>query len=318
MVEIYTQEDVDQLFAGLYSKDEVDAFIDGLQSQINAMGQPKPQPPVDFPMGKIIGSGDMSAFRGLKISGHRTYNGFGAQRQYNPTLALAQVKADTAAVRRSYFSIGNGNSKDRPTGPTDWSADLTKLPLDSFVPAVQQVKINGGVLILHHEPEDDPGSATNFKIWFGLMSNYYRQQCPGVAIGLCLMAWTGRQGGPGFPIWTPNPDKFDVFCIDGYAHQAGDNAHVLFANALAYAKSLKKPLMITETGQENNVDQIPFLNSVDAFVQENKEVEGFLYWNGGSGLQSKGQHNYHLSDSALGVYAGLVNNGKYAQAKISV
>jgi hypothetical protein len=43
-----------------------------------------------------------------------------------------------------------------------------------------------------------------------------------------------------------------------------------------------------------------------------------LYWNGGNGVQSKGGHNYHLSDSALGVYAGLVNGGKYAQSKSPV
>ena len=308
----YSADEVDQLLldqaATMYSQDQVDALVDGLQAEIDGIKNP-PNPP----QGKIIGSADMSAFRGLKISGHRTYNGFGAQRQYNPTVALAQVKADLAAGRKPYFSIGNGNNKAHPGGPQDWPTTLTGLPIDTFVPTVATVQKAGGTLIIHHEPEDDPGNPANFKTWFGLMADYYRKQVPGIRIGLCLMSWTGRQGGPGFPKWTPDTGKFDVFCIDGYAHAAMDTAPNIFANALSYTKSLKKPLMITETGQENTQDQAAYLHSLDQFVQANAEVEGFLYWNGGGNV-----HNYVLTPSALPVYGQLVSSGHYAQATAAV
>lgn len=316
-LEVYSPEEVDQLIAGMYTQEQVDALLGGLQAQIDSLRSPHVDPPV-VPVGKIIGSGDMTAFRGLKISGHRTYNGFGVQRQYNPTVALAQVKADEAAGRKPYFSIGAGNNKAHPGGPQDFPTTLSGLPADTFIPAVKVVADAKGTLIIHHEPEDDPGSAMNFKTFFGLMSDFYRKAAPGIRIGLCLMAWTGRKGGPGFQTWTPDPAKFDVFCIDGYAHDVGDTAGGLFANALAFSRSIKKPLMITETGQENNVDQIPFLSSLHTFVQQNADVEGFLYWNGGSGVQSKGGHNYHLQPDALGHYAQMVGSGAYAQAKLSV
>jgi len=316
-VELYTQDEIDTLLdqqaASMYTQDQVDAFLDDIRNQIAGI-TPQPQPP----SGKILGSGDMSAFRGLKISGHRTYNGFGAQRQYNPQASLVQVKADLAAGRKSYFSIGNGNNKAHPGGPQDWPTIISGLPVDSFVPTVKVVQQNGGVLILHHEPEDDPGNPANFKIWFGLMSDYYRKAVPGIRIGLCLMTWTGRQGGPGFPKWTPDPTKFDVFCADGYAHQQADTVTGIFGGALAYARSLKKPLMICETGQENNVDQVPFLGSLQQFVLGNSDVEGALYWNGGNGVQAKGGHNYHLQPDALAVFGQMAQSGSFAQAKTAV
>lgn len=310
---MYSQDEVDTLLDGMYSQDEVDAFIQGLQAQIDGIKNP-PKPPV----GKIIGSADMSAFRGLRISGHRTYNGFTASRQFNPKGSLALVQADLAAGRRSYFSIGAGNNKAHPADIQDWPVSLTGLPVDQFIPTVKVVQQTDGILIVHHEPEDDPGKAANFKTFFGLMSDYYRSKVPGVIVGLCLMAWTGRQGGPGFAAWTPALSKFDVFCIDGYAHAVSDTGQGIFGNALAYARSIGKPLMITETGQENNVDQIPYLASLDQFVQNNTDVEGFLYWNGGNGVQAKGGHNYHLTPDAMGVYGRFVEGGKYAQATVAV
>ena len=313
----YSQDEVDQAIADatadMYSQDDVDALFAQVWVKING---DQPNPPQ--PMGKIIGSGDMTAFRGLKLSGHRTYNGFGAQRQYNPQKALALVQADAQAGRRSYFSIGNGNNKAHPGGPQDWPTTLTGLPVDQFVPTAKVVQATGGVLILHHEPEDDPGNPQNFKTWFGLMSDYYRNAIPGIRIGLCLMAWSGRQGGPGFPRWTPDTNKFDVFCIDGYAHQVSDGATGIFGNALGYARSLKKPLMICETGQENNVDQIPFLASMNQFATGNTDVEGWLYWNGGNGDQAKGGHNYHLQPDALAVYGQMVQSGQYARGTKAV
>lgn len=316
-VELYTQDEVDALLAqasvNTYSQDDVDALLAAIWAKING-----PIPPTPPTGGKIIGSGDMTAFRGLKISGHRTYDGFGAQRQYNPKLAVDKVTADLVAGRRPYHSTGNSNNKAHPGGMQDWSTTLSGLPVDSFVPAWKVVQQAGGVEIMHHEPEDDPGTPANFKTWFGLMSDYARSQVPGIRIGLCLMAWTGRPGGPGFPMWTPDTSKFDVFCIDGYAHQQSDTATAIFGSALAYARSLKKPLMITETGQENNVDQVPFLGSLQQFVQGNSDVEGVLYWNGGNGNQAKGGHNYHLTDTALAVYSQMVNSGKFAQAKTAV
>lgn len=316
-VELYTQADVDALLAqqaaSSYTQDQVDAFLTDIRNQIAGI---TPQPQV--PTGKILGSGDMSAFRGLKISGHRTYNGFGAQRQYNPSASLVQVKADLAAGRKSYFSIGNGNNKAHPGGPQDWARALTGLPVDSFVPTVKVVLLTGGVLIVHHEPEDDPGSSDSFKVWFGLMSDYYRAAVPGIRIGLCLMSWTGRPGGPGFPKWTPDPKKWDIFCIDGYAHQVSDSATNIFGSALAYARSLKKPLMITETGQENNVDQVPFLASLQQFVLGNSDVEGAIYWNGGNGVQSNGGHNYHLEPGALSYYQHMLETGSFALARSAV
>jgi len=312
---MYTQDEVDALLDGMYSRDEIDAYISGLQQQIDGVKKPNVPPPA----GKIIGSGDMQAFRGMRISGHRTYNGFGAQRQFNPKGALALVQADLAAGRKSYQSVGFGNNKAHPKdGPQDFPDTLTGLPVDQFVPVWKVVQQTGGVAIIHHEPEDDPGTPAKFKNIFPIMSKYIKQQVPGIRVGLCLMAWTGRQGGPGFQTWTPDPASFDVFCIDGYAHQVGDTAQQLFGNALAYARSLKKPLMITETGQENNVDQIPFLASLDSFVQQNADVEGFLYWNGGNGIQAKGGHNYHLQSDALAVFGQLVGAGKYAQSTLAV
>jgi hypothetical protein len=316
---IYTQDEVDQLLvaqaASTYSQDEIDALIAGVRAQIT------PAPVTPAPPGKVLGSGDMTAFRGLKISGHRTYNGFGDTRKYNPTVALAQVQADLAAARKPYFSIGNGNNKAHPGGRQDWATNLSGLPVATFVPTVKVVAQALGVLILHHKPEDDPGNVANFKTWFGLMSDYYRQQVPGVRIGLCLMAWTGspkNKDALGYAHWTPDASKFDVFCIDGYAHQTGDTATDLFAPALAYARQLKKPLMICETGQENNQDQAAYVRSVDAFVQANSDIEGWLYWNGGNGVQSQGGHNYHLTSDGLAAYSQLLTGGHYAQAKTAV
>lgn len=310
---VYTADQIDAILQGYYTQDDVDALLATMQAEIDALKNPTPPVVPPTAKGKGWGTGDPSAFKGEPLSAHRTYfgfNDFGA----NPKLMNAQLTQDKLLGRKSYVSIGSGSGHNSTI--KDWPQSLDPAA-GTFVSALK-INPENTVLILHHEPENDPGTQAHFKGWFGIHSDYYRQQIPGLQIGCCLMAWTGRKGGPGFPAWAPDPSKYDVFCIDGYAHQNGDTAQGLFGNALAFAKSLKKPLAITEHGQEMWNDQSSWLKSIDTFVQSDPAIIDVMYWNGGQAKNAQSGHNYHLQPPGMATFHQILTSGRYAQGKPSV
>lgn len=319
-VAIYTVDQMNQILQGYYTKDDVDAYNALQDARIAALTNPQPPvvvpPTPQVPQGIAIGASNLGQLAGTKIGAQRIYNGFGAQRQQNPTLTLANVTRCQQKNWRPALSLGAANNKAHPGGPQNWPqtyADFMALPLDSFTPALKIVAALKGLACWHHEPEDDPGDAKSFKQFFGWMSDYYRKQIPGLRIAVCLMSWTGSPANPhapGYDYWCPDPSKFDVFAIDGYAHGAGDTAQGLFGGAVAYARKIKKRFAIFETGTDAQ-NQVPFIQSIDPFIQANKDItEMVTYWPSGNGVPPNG-HNYHFSDAGLAAFQAACGNGHW-------
>lgn len=246
------------------------------------LGPVKPPPPVLPPRRLLFGASDLTQFAGINLGVHRSYFGL-EDTGYHPDQALAIAKADAAAGRKTVISVGRGRTLNSwPAG----GPDLNKL--QQFLPAFTANPDT--VVIGHHEPENDaagdmahPNIAarqSGYKGWFTSFADFVRKSAPHVRLGVCFMAWTLRNGGPGITGWLPDPALYDVFCIDGYAQKGDKLANLPLANALPLAKSLHKPLIVAETGMNSDGDQPGFLAELVGWWAANPEIEAISWWPG--------------------------------------
>ena len=313
---IYSAAQVDQLLDGYYDRDDVDSLLALYDARLDALEHPQPPvivpPKPTVPQGISVGASNLNQLKGVKVGARRIYNGFGPTRQQNPTLTLANVTQCQQKKWRPALSLGSGNNKAHPGVNNNWPQthdEFLAMPLDIFLPALKLVAALDGLACWHHEPEDDPGDPASFKRWFGWMSDYYRAKIPGLRIAVCLMAWTANhKGGPGFGAWAPDPSKYEVFAVDGYAHDQNTRAADIFTSGVQFARQNKKRFAIFETGIDQSLNQVPFIQSLDAFVQANKDItEMVTYWPSGTDAV----HNNHFNDAGLAAFQAMCGNGHW-------
>lgn len=275
----YTQESVDALVKAAQDVLSAEAALghatDALLIAANSLKQVVPpvvNPPVQTRVA-YLGASNFSNLAGTNPTCGRDYYGLASGNGFNPQAALASAQADAKAGRLSMISVGPGNP-----------ANQNQPDLNAFSAYYPALRANPNTIFIPwHEPENDKSSPAVWANYCKTLITAAKQNCPNIKSAFCLMAYSTRQGG-GAASWLSALDMsvIDYAGFDSY-NNAKDgtpaNPATFHNSSLAIARSLKKPLIIPETGQDNNQgDPAKFWDNTVIWAQNNPDVYAIAWW----------------------------------------
>jgi hypothetical protein len=197
----------------------------------------------------------------------------------NATLPY-EITADVAAGRVPHISVKFGSFTTAATG-------ASSAAMHTFAKAIKA--LNGGVIVgYHHEPTNDGGNAADYvKAW-----KLFRSIMDDEGVDNALYVWVmiGNDLRPGFnaDAWFPGKDVVDIVGTDVYNWApVRDNNWQPFktvvANSVAYAKKVGLPLIVAETGTNEDPAQpgrkAQWFTDMFAYIETEPTIIGLEYFN---------------------------------------